>query len=351
MRILMLGELASTGYFLAKGFTSLGIDVDHFAHQHSWRKDTGFDSLTSFSRYRVVRGIYRYINPLFLKNKLQNKYDVVLLIDYKPFQTTNAINQHVIKAIQDNNGPTFIWSLGCDAKVRHWNSVNNFTICNSCLLYDQKSFVCGQEKDAEYQDAILSGVTGIIPSAFEYHEPHKNNKKITEPVQMAMECEPSKISFPRKDFKILHGLNRYGFKGTQIVENVFSSLNDGRYPGAEFKISGRQTLDNWIGLLNENDVIIDQLFNKSLGMNSLYILGSGRILVAGDVAPASALFGIPKPPMISSEPSVEGLTRALESIFDSGESLKHYPEESIQYVKDHHSPKLIAQKFINIFGL
>ena len=351
MKILMLGELASAGYFLAKGFTSLGIDVDHFAHQHSWRKDAGFNSLGSSSRYRAVRGIYRYINPLYLKNKLQNKYDVVLLVDYKPFQTTNAINQYVIKAIQDNNGPTFIWSLGCDAKVRHWSRANNFTICNSCLLYDQKSFVCGQEKYAEYQDAILSGVTGLIPGAFEYHESHKNNRKITEPVQMAMECEPSKISFPRKDFKILHGLNRYGFKGTQIIENVFSVLNDGRYPGAEFRISGRLTLKDWKVLVSEHHVIIDQLFNKSLGMNSLQILGGGKILVAGDVTAAAGLFGIPKPPMISSEPSVEGLTRALSKILESGESLKHYPEESIQYVKDHHSPKLVAQKFVNIFGI
>ena len=206
-------------------------------------------------------------------------------------------------------------------------------------------------KNAKFQDAILSGVTGIIPNAFEYHEAHKNNKKVTEPIQMPMECEPLKNNFPKNSFKILHGLNRYGFKGTQIVENVFSALNDGRYPGAEFKISGQQTLDNWLGLLNEHHVIVDQLYNKSLGMNSLYILGSGRILVAGDVAPASALFGIPKPPMISTEPSIEGLTRALSSILESGETLKHYQEESIQYVKDHHSPKLVAQKFINIFGL
>mgnify|MGYP004178868833 FL=1 len=347
----MLGELASIGVMLAKGFTSLGIDVDHFAHRHSWRKDEGFNSLTSNSRYRAVRGLYRYMNPLFLKTKLQKKYDIVLLVDFKPFQTTDAINQHVIKSIQDNNGPTYIWSLGCDSKVRDWSRGNNFTICNSCLLYDQKSFVCGEEKLAEYQDAILSGVTGIIPAAFEYHESHKNNKKITEPVQMAIECEPFKIRVPKKDFKILHGCTRYGFKGTQIVENVFSSLNDGRYPGAEFKISGQQTLDNWIRLLDEHHVIVDQLYNKSLGMNALQILGSGRILVAGDVTPSSALFGIPKPPMISSEPSVEGLTRALSRIFMSGEFLKYYPEESIQYVKDHHSPNLVAQKFIKIFGL
>ena len=351
MKILMLGELAGIGVMLAKGFTSLGIDVDHFAHQHSWRKDTGFNSLTSKNRFRVVRGLYRYLNPLFLKTKLQNKYDVVLLVDFKPFQTTDAINQQVIKAIQDNNGPTFLILGGCDAEVRNWNISNHFSICNSCLLYDQKSLVCAQEKNAKYQDAILSGVTGIIPNAFEYHEPHKNNKKVTEPVQMPMECEPLKNNFPKNSFKILHGLNRYGFKGTQIVENVFSSLNGGRYPGSKFKISGKQTLDNWIRLLDEHHVIVDQLYNKSLGMNSLYILGSGRILVAGDVAEACALFGTPKPPMISTEPSTEGLTRAIVSILESGESLKHYQEESIQYVKDYHAPKLVAQKFMKVFGL
>ena len=167
---------------------------------------------------------------------------------------------------------------------------------------------------------------------------------------MAMECDPSIIKFPKSNFKILHGLNRYGFKGTQIVENVFSALNDGRYPGTEFKISGQQTLKNWKVMINEHHVIIDQLFNKSLGMNALQILGQGRILVAGDVSKASDLFGIPCPPMISSEPSVEGLTRAISWICDNGDSLKNYQEESIQYIKDHHSPEMVAQKFVNIFG-
>lgn len=351
MKILMLGELASVGVMLAKGFNYLGIDVDHFAHPHSWRKDSGFISLSSASRSRVVRGTYRYLNPLFLKSKLKHKYDAVLFIDYKPFQTTDAINRYVVQEIQKNNGPSFLYLLGCDAKVRQWNRINSFAICNSCLLYDQKSFVCNQEKYAEEQDAFLSGITGIIPGAFEYHEAHKNNEKITAAVQMPMECEPLVNSIPAKRFKILHGLNRYGFKGTQVVENVFSSLNDGRYPNAEFKISDKQTLDAWLSLLKENHVIVDQLYNTSLGMNSLFILGSGKILVAGDVARACALFGIPKPPMIGTEPSIEGLTRALSGILESGESLNHLPEESIQYVKDYHSPKLVAQKFMNIFGL
>ena len=86
-------------------------------------------------------------------------------------------------------------------------------------------------------------------------------------------------------------------------------------------------------------------------MNSLFALGNGKILVAGDVKPAASLFRIPMPPMISSEPSVEGFTRAIESIFQNSGSFERYPEEAIQYVKDHHSPKLIAQKFINVFNL
>jgi hypothetical protein len=347
----MLGELASVGVMLAKGFTALGIDVDHFAHQHSWRRDSGFVSLTSPSRSRLARGLYRYLNPLLLRNKFKDKYDIVLFIDYKPFQTTDAINRYVVRQIQENNGPSFLYLLGCDAKVREWNKINAFTICNSCLMYDQKSFTCNQERYADEQDSFLSGLTGIVAGAFEYHEAHKYDKKICSPVQMPMECEPFENNIPTSALKVLHGLNRYGFKGTQIVEHVFSLLDDGRYPGSSFKISDRQTLDNWLSLLKENHVIVDQLHNTSLGMNSLSILGSGRILVAGDVSRAATLFGTPKPPMIASEPSIEGLTRALTDMFESSESLKHYPEQGIQYIKDHHSVELVAQKFLKVFGV
>ena len=168
---------------------------------------------------------------------------------------------------------------------------------------------------------------------------------------MAIESTPFENNIPTKGLKVLHGLNRYGFKGTQVVERVFSLLNDGRYPEATFKISDRQTIDKWLGLLRANHVIVDQLYNTSLGMNSLSILGSGRILVAGDVSRAATLFGTPKPPMIASEPSIEGLTRALTDMFENSESLKHYPEQGIQYIKDHHSVELVAQKFLKVFGV
>ena len=351
MKILILGELASVGVNLAKGFISLGIDVDHFAHQHAWRRDSGFISLTSSSRIRLARGLYRYLNPLLLQNKLKDKYDIVLFIDYKPFQTTEGINRYVVREIQENNGPSFLWLLGCDAKVREWNKINAFTLCNSCLMYDQKSFVCNQERYAEEQDAFLSGLAGIVGGAFEYHEAHRYNKKITAPVQMAMECTPFENNIPKTGLNILHGLNRYGFKGTQIVEHVFSLLDDGRYSGTTFKIPDRQPLDSWLSLVRENHVIVDQLYNTSLGMNSLSILGSGRILVAGDVSRAAHLFGLPKPPMIATEPSIEGLTRALSDMLENIESLKNYPEQGIQYIKDHHSPEVVARKFLKIFGV
>lgn len=347
MKLLMVGELASAGFFLAKGFNALGIEVHHLAHSHSWRKDPVASNLSSSSRFRIVRGLHRYINPLLLDNI--SGYDAVLFLDYWPFQSTRMVNKITTRKIQENNGPSYFWSLGCDSKVREWSKLNNFTICNSCLLHDQKSTVCQTEKNAKDEEIFLSGIKNIIPSCYEYYEGHKTNSKTTTPIQMAISCEQHNALSSGNKIKFLHGLNRFGFKGTQIVENVFRSMGLARKE-AEFLISDRLPLTEWIHLLLNQDVVVDQLYNKSLGMNSLFILGSGKLLIAGDVSPAASIFNIPKPPMISTEPSIEGLTRAINSVLDNYQSIKNYRENAIQYVKDYHSPLVVAEKFIKVFG-
>ncbi len=349
MKVLVVGDLSGAGHFLCKGFEELGIRTTHVAYQNGWRKNPIEINLTS--PHKGMRGrLHSYAKP-FLLGQLVG-YDAILFLDYFVFPRTFGINSFAIKRLQENNGPSFLWILGCDSQLAKWGRVHNFELCNPCLLYDQKRLSCNLEMDEAEENRLIEGFEKIIPASYEYYESHKFNKKTTHPIQIAVDIDEVFIEkrVKKERLKIFHGLNRYGFKGTHIVENVFNSLREEYSKKAEFLITGKMMYGEYIKLLLEQDVIVDQLFNKSLGVNSLLSLARGKILVAGDAMLGCNAYNIPLPPMISCDPSVSGLERSMRCLLDNYDDMVFNPDNARAYVETYHSPKLVAQKFVNVFG-
>ena len=350
MNLLMIGEFSSAGHYLAQGFHSLGIKATHVAYQNGWRKNPVEINLTSHLN-GVAGRIYNYVRPLTLANL--KSYDAVLFLDYFVFPRTFGINSIMTRIIQENNGPSYLWNIGCDSQMAKWGQINDFELCNPCLIYDQKALVCKHEIDERAENEFLAGVTKIIPGGYEYFESHIENPKITNPIQLAVPVNHEvDIEWPdgSNKIKVFHSLNRYGFKGTHIVEKVFSSLKESYSNVANFLIKGHLPFNEYKELLSKQDVIIDQMFSKSLGINALLSLASGKILVSSDPSPGCAAYQIPAPPMILCEPSIAGLERSMRNMLDNYNELGFDGNDARNYVETYHSPKLVAQKFINVFG-
>ncbi len=350
MNLLMIGDFSSAGHFLAQGLRSLGVSVTHVAYQNGWRKNPIEINLTS--HFKGVAGkIHNYVRPLTLSNL--KGYDVVLFLDYFVFPRTFGINSMMTRRIQENNGPSFLWNIGCDSKMAKWGRINDFDLCNPCLIYDQKALVCKCEMNEHAENEFLAGITKIIPGAYEYFESHIKNPKTTKPIQFAIPVN-HEVDIERSDgsnkIKVFHGLNRYGFKGTHIVEKVFSSLRESYSNEADFLIKGHLPFKEYKELLSKQDVIIDQMFSKTLGINALLSLASGKILVSSDPSLGCAAYQIPIPPMIPCESSIVGLERSMKNVLDNYNELGFNGDDAKSYVETYHSPKLVAQKFINVFG-
>jgi hypothetical protein len=345
----MVGDLSSAGHFLCQGFRELGIATTHIAYQNGWRKNPV--EINMSSPHSGLRGRFHdYIKPLTLGHLIG--YDAILFLDYFVFPRTFGINSFAIERLQEKNGPSFLWLIGCDSNMAKWGRTHNFELCNPCLSYDQKRLTCKHERDETAENNFLERIVKIIPGSHEYYESHLNNTKTTLPVQLAVNVNefPIRMAFKKERLNIFHGLNRYGFKGTHIVERVFNSLRNKYTEKANFLINGKLPYKDYINLLADQDVVVDQLFNKSLGINSLLSLASGKILVAGDPASGCADYKIPLPPMISCDPSISGLERSLTYLINNYNDLSFDADDSRSYVEQYHSPKLVAQKFINIFG-
>jgi hypothetical protein len=347
MKILIIGDFSSAGHFLQKGFNSLGVKSTHIAYQNGWRENPIEINLTS--KYQGIIGkIDNYIKPFKLYNL--KGFDQVIFLDYFPFPRTFGINSNITKRIQEQNKSSVLWVMGCDSKMYQWGSNSGSSLCKSCLQFDQKSEICSCSKDVNSEKLFLQGISKIIPACFEYHEAHKGDYRINEMIQLPVPLIPQNKRKVNLKLNFFHGLNRYGFKGTSIVETVFDELKRKYKVKANFLIKGKMKFDEYNSLLLNQDVVVDQLYNKSLGINSLLTLSKGKILIAGDPKPSCDLINAPRPPMLHVEPSVNSLRESMEyalndfSIFDS------FFEEGREYIAKYHSPEVVASKFLNLLN-
>ncbi|MBI2274146.1 MAG: hypothetical protein HYU70_10150 [Bacteroidetes bacterium] len=346
MRVLIIGDFSGSGNFLAEGFTSLGVDVTHIAYQNAWRENPIQINLTS--KYKGVLGrIDNYVKPFTLNNI--KGYDAVVFVNNFSFPRTFGISAMMSKRIQDNNKASYYWVMGCDSNLRKWGRTQNFELCNACLMYDQKSVVCVHENDESAENEFLKGIDKIIPSTYEYYMAHKNNPKVDKLIQIPVSNKNPIVEYSGGPVNFFHGLNRYGFKGTFVVEKAFSLVQDKYVGKANFLIKGKMPYAEYTSLLAKQDVIVDQIFNQCLGVNSLLALAQGKVLVAGNPLASCELYGYPMPPMIVTEPSVAGVKRSIEAVMDNVHNFKQIQESGIEYVKKYHTPEIVARKFLNAF--
>jgi hypothetical protein len=347
MKILIIGDFSSAGHFLQMGFNALGVKSTHIAYQNGWRENPIEINLTS--KYKGLIGkIDSYLKPFQLSNL--KGFDQVIFLDYFPFPRTFGINSIITKRIQDQNKSSVLWVMGCDSKMYQWGSNSGSNLCKSCLKFDQKSEICSCSNDVNAEKLFLAGISKIVPACYEYDQAHKGDKRINEMIQLPVPILPQKKRRHNSKIKFFHGLNRYGFKGTSIVETVFDELNTHFNDKAEFLIKGKMKFEEYNSLLLNQDVVVDQLYNKGLGINSLLTLSKGKILIAGDPKPSCDLINAPRPPMLYVDPTVNSLRESIEyalndfSIFDS------FFEEGREYIAKYHSPEVVASKFLNLLN-
>lgn len=345
MKILLVGDFSSAGHFLQKGFQSLGIYTKHVAYQNGWRENPIEINLTS--KYNGLIGkLDNYIKPFTLSNL--KGFDHVIFLDYFPFPRTFGINSIITKRIQDQNKSSVLWLMGCDSKMFEWGINTGSSLCMSCLQFDQKSEICSCSYDAGVEKVFLDGISKIIPACYEFHQSHKDDYRISEMIQLPVPLLRENENKRNLKINFFHGLNRYGFKGTSIVQTVFDEFKHRFEDKANFLIKGKMKFEEYNSLLLNQDVVIDQLHNKSLGINSLLTLSKGKILIAGDPKPSCDLINAPRPPMLHVDPTVDSLRESIEyalsdfSIFDS------FFEEGRNYIAKYHSPEVVASKFLNL---
>lgn len=357
MKILLLGEHSGVHAELKRGLIQLGHDVLFVSNGASWREIESDINLIGGGRSFTAK-VTRLLRPLLLIPKLRN-FDVVQLVHTGIFREFLGMNRIVIREVLDRNKKVFLSVSGCNpAFYKYFNSATGFSnLCTSCKKNDLKSESCRYQTphEDEWENEIISKVAGVIPWAYEYGQAFKQFKNVsklmkTMPFPLSVENISYIPNHPGKRVIFFHGLNREGFKGTNLIMQAMENAKK-KYPNdIDIIVDGRMPLKKYQELLCNVNVVIDQLYGLSYGMNALYSMAQGKVVLAGTDRCIMESIGFIGCPVINIRPEVKFIEMVMANVLENKGKIEAIGEESRQFVTKYHNSKLVAEKFINLWG-
>jgi len=353
MKILLLGDYSSLYKNLKEGLVELGHDVI-IASRGDGFKNVARDIDFLSKKKGVLGRIETKILPFLKMDKLRG-FDIVQLINPFEFSCKNIHPFFFYKNIINNNDKFFISAAGDDSffwrvgrKHLRYGPFDDF------LKFDlrKKKFWMESETSFSFNKWVVNNSNGIIPIMYEYEVSYANEEKRLQTIPIPMNVDNVKYRENSIESKIIvfHGLNRYGFKGTRHVEAAFSYLGK-KYPNdLELIIDGKMPLNKYLEIMNRANVIIDQTNSYSLGVNGVYALAMGKVVMGGGEPESIKSFGVNETPVINILPSAESIIREVEIIMEKRNQIGGMGYSGRKFAEDVHGHIRIAEKYISVWA-
>lgn len=367
MKILFVGDASNMHNCLAQAMRELGHTAVVASNGSHWM-DTSRD--INLKRGGGKLGAVKYVLDVMRAMPKMRNFDVVvtcghIFLDLKPKKV-----QRVFDWLKSHNRCMVMSALGTDYVYYH--------ACHDGKTYRYSDFMVGakpspyslsNEYQAKHEDNwklplmlehcehILNNIDGAVSCLWEYHECYKPllgerlayggipiDTKSVEP--HIIEHEPEKVKFfigIQRDRNIL--------KGTDLLlEAAQRTVN--RYPSlCELKVVENVPYEEYVKLLCESHVILDQLYSYTPATNALLAMARGLVAVSGAEPEYYNLIGEhDNQPIINVSPLIEGdIDAKLEWIVLNKSLLPDLSRHSRVFVEKHNDALVVAQRHLEFY--
>ena len=301
--------------------------------------------------------IYKnYIEPILTCNKLKG-YDIVQMVN--PSVYPRRINNIMVKILKRYSGKLFISIAGdCypvyrsykDGLLGYYIYDNNEKLCKK---YDSNG-----DSFCSYQyieTFALDKADGIIPIMYEYAVGVRNRNNTLKTIPIPFDCEgieykPNLVKNGK--IVIFHGIIREEAKGSSYIKRALEIIQQRHPDDVEVIIDGKMPLDKYLTMLYDVNILVDQCKEHCYGMNALYAMAEGRIVLGG--ASENSLreleVDVEKCPVVHIEPDVEQIVNKLETVISQRANFEKLGYDSRKYVEEIHDCKKIAQRYVDTWN-
>ena len=364
MKILLIGEYSNVHWTLAEGLRSLGHTVCVVSNGDFW-KDYMRD-ISLVRKYTMIGGISYMFKTYALLPWLRG-YDIVQLINPMFLELKAERIAPIYRYLKAHNRKIFLGAFGMDAywveactrKPRTFR-YSDFNIGESSI---DNSYTREQAADwkgtpkARLNHEIATECNGIIAGMYEYYTAYSNKHadKLTYipfPIYPGQTKESELYTTDRK-LRFFIGIQkeRSIYKGTDIMLRALERIAE-RYPDlCEMLKAESIPFEEYSKMVNNCDILLDQLYGYSPGMNALLAMSKGKIVVGGAEEECYAINGeTTLRPMVNVNPNEDDVYRKLEWLVLNRDKVATMQKESIEYIEKHHHPEKVAERYLKFWG-
>lgn len=357
MKVLLLGEFSGFFTNLKKGLDGLNVRCDLAADGDGWKNISGaniklFGNVKSGGKFAKIYN--RIIYPVLHVRDFYG-YDVVYMVSTTIFHP--IICKWMFKRIKKHSKKMFVSVSGSNCSVfrsyvkkdlEYYVFDNNPEYCNQFDYRMKKN----KKRDAQ-EKYIYSHVDGIIPIMYEYavgvRQYHSCKETIPIPFDAStIEYTPNVVN---DKIVIMHGVIKEKCKGTDIILKALDIIKQ-KYPDrVEIIVDGKMPLAKYLEKLKQVNILIDQCKEHCYGLNALYAMAEGRIVLGGASDNSLKELHLEKCPVFHIGPNTDEIVNQLEYLIQHIGDFEKIGYESRRFVEEVHDCKKIAKRYIKLWNI
>lgn len=370
MNILLLGEYSNVHWTLAEGLRALGHKVTVVSDGDRWKgycRDISIVRKWRESDSFLLRGIgsILYLFRLAYVFRRLIGYDVVQIINPVFLDLKAERIMPFYRYLRCHNGKVFMAAYGMD---KYWVKAGT-----DCHTFRYSDFNIGstirESKDntqwrnewllgakGKLNDKIAQDCDGIIAGLYEYYasyEPYFADKLRFIPFPIK---ENTKMQAIRKAddgvVKFFLGVQktRSEYKGTDIMLLALERVKT-EYPDrCEIRVAESVPFTEYVQMLNDSHVLLDQLYSYTPAMNALQAMAQGLVVISGGEPENYEILGEKElRPIINVQPNEESVYEELVKLVQHPECIETLSRQSIAYIR-HHNHIKVAQQYIDFYN-
>ena len=370
MRIVIIGEYSSFAKNLSEGFRALGHECFVFSWGDGFKKieQDRSSSYTINAQYKgnnVFEHILFAFHSTIIGLKLQRfvasmskkgKFDSVLILSESfvrekgRFWQARFSKKMILSLVKSSNN---IYLSACGSDVPFYDYWKDKKWKNRSMMSSFNKY--GSKQCIKHHLYVTSFVNKVIPVMYGYAEAWRNSvysshcnilKTIPLPINCSKYTPHNKVE---GKIVVFHGITRPEVKGTPFIVEALNRLQY-KYPElVECIAEGGMPLNDYLKLMERTNVQIDQACCEYVGMNGLYGMAMGKVLLGGNEEENRNEFEEFDCPIINIQPDSQQIYEALENLILHKDKIASLSKKMREYVERTHDSIIIAKKYVEVF--
>lgn len=357
MRILLLGEYSNVHATLADGLRGLGHEVVVASNGDFW-KDYPRD-IDLVRRPGALGGMRLMAKVLSCLPRWRG-FDVVQLINPLFLELRAERIFSIYRYLRRHNGCMILGAFGMDYYWVHEN------ITRKPLRYSDFNFgpLLREDKDSLSQrrdwlgsskerlnKMIAADCDGIVAGLYEYwacYHPLFPNKTTFIPFPIRPANGQHADDTVHNPLRIFIGISRSrsAYKGTDIMLAAARAVEK-RYPDrVELRVVEGVPFNEYVQMMQDSDVILDQLYSYTPAMNALEAMNQGIVVVGGgEPENYSILNEAQLRPIVNVLPTYDSVYQQLCQLALHPERVPVLKRQGRDYISRHHDFMKVASQY------